>query len=101
MSSHSPVSVRTYVIIYVTLLLLTLLTATLSQAAHLGAWEVPVALGIAGVKTALVAAFFMHLIQAGKLVWLILGAGVFFLVVMLALTFSDYATRGFLPGWPG
>jgi cytochrome c oxidase subunit 4 len=98
MSSHSAGSVKTYVTVYVSLLLLTLLTVTLSQAAHLGAWEVPVALGIAGVKTALVGVFFMHLAQAGKLTWLILGAGLLFLAVMLALTFADYATRGLLPG---
>ena len=98
MSSHSPVSVKTYVTIYVLLLLLTLLTVTLSQAAHLGAWEVPVALGIASVKTALVGVFFMHLAHAGKLTWLILAAGLLFLAVMLTLTFADYATRGMMPG---
>ena len=97
MSSHSPVSVKTYVTIYVTLLLLTLLTVTLSQAAHLGAWEIPAALGIASVKTVLVGAFFMHLMQAGKLTWLILAAGVLFLAIMLALTLADYWTRGLMP----
>ena len=98
MSSHPPASVWTYVTIYVMLLLLTLLTVTLSQAAHLGAWEVPVALGIAGIKTALVGVFFMHLTQAGKLTWLILAAGLLFLAIMLTLTFADYATRGLMPG---
>ena len=98
MSSHSPVSVRTYFAVYGALLLLTLLTVTISEAAHLGALEIPVALGIAGVKTALVAVFFMHLARAGKLTWLILAAGLLFLAIMLTLTFADYATRGLMPG---
>ena len=98
MSSHSPVSVRTYFAVYGALLLLTLLTVTISEAAHLGALEIPVALGIAGVKAALVVVFFMHLARAGKLTWLILAAGLLFLAIMLTLTFADYATRGLMPG---
>jgi cytochrome c oxidase subunit 4 len=97
MSSHSAGSIKTYVTVYATLLLLTLLTVTLSQAAHLGVWEIPAALGIATLKTILVGAFFMHLIQAGKLTWLILAAGVLFLAVMLTLTLADYWTRGLMP----
>ena len=97
MSAHSPVSIRTYVTIYLTLLLLTALTVTLSQAAHLGRWEIPVALGIASVKTILVGAFFMHLIQAGKLTWLILVAGVLFLAILFTFTLADYWTRGLMP----
>jgi cytochrome c oxidase subunit IV len=97
MSSHSPVSIRTYFTVYVMLLLLTLLTVTLSQAADLGALEVAVALGIASVKTALVGVFFMHLARAGKLTWLILAAGLLFLAIMLTLTFADYSTRGLMP----
>ena len=97
MASHSPVSIKTYVTVYGTLLLLTALTVTLSQAAHLGRWEIPAALGIASVKTILVAAFFMHLIQAGKLTWLILAAGVLFLAILFTFTLADYWTRGLLP----
>ena len=97
MASHSPVSVRTYVTVYVSLLLLTLLTVALSRAAHLDRWEVVAALGIASVKTILVGAFFMHLIYSSKLTWLILAAGVLFFAILLTLTLTDYWTRGLMP----
>ena len=57
----------------------------------------PAALGIATAKTVLVGLFFMHLIHSGRLTWLVLGAGALFLGVMLALTWADYWTRGWLP----
>lgn len=98
--AHSSGAVRTYVVIYVSLLLLTLLTVSIALNAHLGAWEVPVALGIAATKSVLVGLFFMHLNQSGKLTWLVIAAGVLFLAIMVGLTMTDYLTRGWMP-WRG
>jgi cytochrome c oxidase subunit 4 len=95
--SHPVVTPRTYVFVYVVLLLLTLTTYLSSTAGHLGVWEVPVALSIATIKTVLVAMIFMHLWYTSRLIWLILAAGVMFLAIMITLTMADYGTRDWLP----
>ncbi len=95
--SHPTVAPRTYFFVYVALLCLTATTYLTATQLHLGSWEVPIALGIAAIKTLLVMLFFMHLLHAGKLTWLILGAGVLFLAIMITLTMWDYWTRGIIP----
>jgi cytochrome c oxidase subunit 4 len=95
--SHPVVKPRTYFVVYAVLLLLTLTTYTLSTSLHLGPWEIPVALGIAGVKTALVGFVFMHLWYTDKITWLFIAGGLLFLAVMVTLTMADFATRAWLP----
>src|SRR4051812_37363326 len=95
MSSHRITSPVTYVLVFGALLLLTLTTYLLSGA-HLGAWEVPVALGIASVKSVLVVLFFMHLLHASRLIWLAVASAILFLGIMLVATMSDYLTRGWI-----
>src|SRR5205085_10425203 len=97
-AQHKPVSPSVYAAVYVTLLLLTLLTVWIASAFKLGGYEVPVALGIAGVKTGLVGLIFMHLMHSSKLVWLVLGAGAMFFALMLGLRWADFATRAWVPG---
>lgn len=98
--SHPHISVRTYVTVYVILLALTALTTGLAIGVKLGAWELPVALGIASTKTLLVGWYFMHLKYASKLIWLILGAGVLFFLILIGLVLADYMTRGWFPWGP-
>ena len=95
--SHPAVSPRTYFFVYGALVCLTVSTYWIATQLHLGGWEIPVALGIAACKTVLVALFFMHLLNSGKLTWLILAAGVLFLGIMLTMTLADYWTRGLVP----
>jgi len=64
----------------------------------LGPGNVAVALIIAVCKALLVALFFMHLRYSSKLLWVVTGGGLFWLGIMLALTLSDYLTRGWLAG---
>jgi cytochrome c oxidase subunit 4 len=90
------VTPRTYVVIYGSLLVLTLTTLLVAQV-DLGAWSVPVALAIAIVKATLVTLFFMHLLYLPRINWLVVSAGAIFLVILLALTLSDYWTRSWLP----
>jgi len=85
------------VAVFAALILLTLLTAWLGATAQLGAWEIPVALGIATVKTLLVGLFFMHLIHSSKLTWLVILSALLALAIMLALTLVDYWTRPYGP----
>ena len=94
-------TLRTYVVVYLALLSLTLLTCFIAVQGHLGVWEIPVALSIASIKTVLVGMFFMHLIHSSRLVWLILATGVLFLVIMMAGTLTDYWTRGWMAGQSG
>ena len=56
-----------------------------------------VALTIAVVKATLVVLYFMHVRYSGKLVWLVIVAALLWLVIMFAITFSDYWTRSWQP----
>ena len=82
--------VRTYVLVFVALLGLTLITVAVSLL-HLpvGA-AVAVALFIAGVKGSLVALYFMHLVSERKLVYWVLGFTVVcFAMVLLVPLFTQ------------
>lgn len=57
-----------------------------------------VALIIAFAKTSLVVLFFMHVWYSGKLVWLSVGGGLIWLVILFLFVMSDYLTRGIVPG---
>ena len=89
-------SVKTYAIVFVSLLVLTAAT-TLVATIDLGAFNVVMALLIAVVKMMLVALFFMHLRQSTILTKVVVGGGMLWLGILLVLSFSDFATRGWLP----
>jgi cytochrome c oxidase subunit 4 len=59
----------------------------------LGALNTIVALAIAVIKATLVVLFFMHVKYSTRLTWAVVAGGVFWLGILLALTFSDYLTR--------
>lgn len=58
-----------------------------------------IALGIAGVKTTLVVLWFMHLKHSEKLVMLVASSAIVFLLILLAITSTDYFTRVLITGW--
>jgi cytochrome c oxidase subunit 4 len=94
MSAHSKSSpLPTYFAVFFALLVgtgLTVFAATLD----LGRFNAAVALGIATVKATLVALFFMHVWHASeKLTKLVVISALFFLLLLLGLTMTDYATR--------
>jgi cytochrome c oxidase subunit 4 len=62
----------------------------------LGRMNAVVALTIAVIKATLVVLYFMHVRYSSKLTWVFVGAGFFWLAIMVALTLSDYMTRGWL-----
>ena len=86
-------SIRTYTMTFVILIALTVLTVVTAMS-PLGSLHTPVALGIAFAKTVLVFLFFMHLLYSPKLVWIVAGGTIVWLVIMFALTFADYYARG-------
>jgi cytochrome c oxidase subunit 4 len=100
--AHPTVTPRTYLVVYAVLIGLTVTTYWVALNLHLGAWEVPVALGIAITKTVLVGLFFMHLLYSSRLVWLVIAVAVVFFLILWAFTWADYYTRPWLhdPGPP-
>jgi cytochrome c oxidase subunit 4 len=93
--SAPPPSARTYLLNYLTLMVLLLLTALASKA-PLGAFKTPASLLIAAAKTSLVFLFFMQLWYQRGLIRIFALAGFFWLAIIAILTFSDYLTRGWL-----
>jgi cytochrome c oxidase subunit 4 len=91
-----PAAVRTYAAVYAALLVLAGATTAVAYV-DLGAWNVAVALAIAGAKAVLVALYFMHLRTSPRVAWLFAGAGVFWLAILLALAAADLSTRGWTP----
>lgn len=93
--SEPAVKPPTYFLVYAALLALTA-TTTAVAFAPLGEWHTAAALAIAAAKAVLVLLFFMHLLHSTRLSWVAVAAGVFFLGIMLTLTFADYLTRHWL-----
>src|SRR5436190_10204975 len=99
-SNHgSIVSPKTYCVIWLTLLMLLLLTWGLAQL-NLHQFNAAAALTIATVKTLLVMLVFMHVRYKPPLTWVFAAAGFIWLVIMIDLTLSDYMSRGAVPGYP-
>ena len=86
------ISDKVYLIVFGGLLVLTLTTYEAAKL-KLGHWNTPLGLGIGGIKAALVALYFMHARYSSRLIRVVIGAGVFWLAIMLTLTMSDYLTR--------
>ncbi|MEQ1572815.1 MAG: cytochrome C oxidase subunit IV family protein [Vicinamibacterales bacterium] len=92
MSGHvSPKS--TYYAIFGALMVLTLVTVAVAFI-NLGSLNFPVAIGIALTKATLVILFFMHVKYSSRLTKMVVGMAFFFLVILLALTMTDYLSRG-------
>jgi cytochrome c oxidase subunit 4 len=87
---------RTYVLIYVVLLVCTYLTWQVAYF-DLGPFNTIAALAIAVFKASLVVLFFMHVkYSRDRLTWIVIASGLFWLAIMLALTMGDYLTRGWM-----
>jgi cytochrome c oxidase subunit 4 len=96
-----PVVTRSlYYRVFGILLGLTLLTMGIAFR-DIGPLNTIIALSIATAKALLVLLFFMHLRYSGSLIWLALGAAVFWLVLLITGTLHDYLTRGWyiVSGW--
>jgi cytochrome c oxidase subunit IV len=99
MSGHvSPKSV--YYSIFGALMVLTVITVA-AAFVNLGSLNFPVALAIAIIKATLVVLFFMHVKYSSRLTKLVVTTSLFFLLILLAETFMDYATRGWNAPVPG
>ena len=92
MSEHI-VSVKTYITIWLALLVLTGLTAGIAFV-DLGPFNTVVALVIATLKALLVVLIFMHVkYTSDRLTKVVLVSALFWLFLLLGLSLADYTTR--------
>jgi cytochrome c oxidase subunit 4 len=96
MSEHI-VYPRVYIGIFLILLAGTVLTVLAAFQDFPGPLNAVVALTIATIKATFVVLYFMHVRYSGRLIWLVISSALFWLAIMFAITFSDYASRGWLP----
>ena len=96
MSEHI-VPVRVYVTIFAVLLVGTALTVWAAFQDFPWQLNTIVAMTIAITKATFVVLYFMHVRYSARLIWVIMASALFWLVIMFALTFSDYWTRGWIP----
>ena len=97
MAGHSAEEIkketRVYVLVFVALAALTLITVGVSYL-HLSVGAaIALALFIAAIKGSLVAAFFMHLISERKLIYAVLMLTLVFFLALLFLPLGGYADR--------
>jgi cytochrome c oxidase subunit 4 len=89
---HAHPTPKLYLVIIFTLMVLTVATWLIAFL-NLGIFNPVVALTIAVIKAVLVILFFMHVRYSSKLTMVTVGAGFFWLMIMITLSLSDYLTR--------
>lgn len=92
MSEHVA-EIKTYVYVFIALMVLLLVTIGASFI-NLGLMNWVVALTIAVIKAGIVVLFFMHIRWGTHLSWMIASLGVVWFLIMVVLTLSDYLARG-------
>ncbi|MEP6742170.1 MAG: cytochrome C oxidase subunit IV family protein [bacterium] len=95
MSEHI-VSLKVYISIFLALLVGTALTVWAGLHDFPGQMNVIIALTIAVIKATLVVLYFMHVRYSSRLIWVVFTSALFWLVILFALTLSDYWTRSWL-----
>ncbi len=95
--SHQVVAVKIYFRVFLALIVLTATTVAVSRI-DLGEFNFIVAMTIAVIKGTLVVMFFMDVRRATSLTKLFVGAGFFWMAILLVFVLSDYLSRGWLPG---
>ncbi|MDP9112628.1 MAG: cytochrome C oxidase subunit IV family protein [Acidobacteriota bacterium] len=94
--NHSVVPVKVYAAVFGALLALTITTVAVSKL-ELGEFNFIAAMTIAAIKGMLVVMFFMDVRRATPMTKLFVGAGLFWLAILLVFILSDYLSRGWPP----
>ena len=81
--------------IFAVLMALTVITVAVSYV-NLGPLNIIVAITVAVIKATLVVLYFMHVRYSSRLTWVVVGAGVFWLLILLGMLMGDYGSRGWL-----
>jgi cytochrome c oxidase subunit 4 len=92
MSAHV-VPVRTYLLVFASLMVLTFVTVAASRY-DFGPGNTIVALAIAVLKASLVVLFFMHVKYSSRLIQLLVAAAFLWLALLISGALTDYVTRG-------
>jgi len=90
-------SVKTFTSVWVALLILTGVTVGVAYL-NLGAFSIVAALVIATIKSLLVALFFMEVRYSHAITKIVIVAGILWLLIMLLLSLTDYASRAWSLG---
>lgn len=91
--AHHIISVKTYTIVFIALLVLTVVTVAVAYYNFGGLINLVLALGIATCKAVLVALWFMHVRYSGRLIHVIIFASLLFLTLLIFGTLMDVYTR--------
>lgn len=91
---------QTYVKVFGTLLVLTVITVLVAKFVDFGVFNFVVAMLIASVKAGLVALYFMHLRYENPLTWMYIGFPIVLLFIMIATIFTDNPYRWHPDGEP-
>jgi cytochrome c oxidase subunit 4 len=91
------VTPKTYLTVFVALMVLTAITVTFSRLPVSEDWHTVIGLGIAAVKASLVILFFMHVLYSTRLTWLVALSGLLWLGILIGYTLTDYVSRGWNP----
>ena len=92
-SQHHVVPPSVYLMVFATLLFFTILTIYAADW-DMGLFNPIVALAIATVKAMVVVLFFMHVKYQSNLIKLAIGSGFFAFLVLMAMSLTDYISRG-------
>ena len=96
MSGHAPITpIRTYVTIFLSLLVLTTLTVFVASR-DFGALNTPIALAVAVTKASLVIVFFMAVRYNTPLTKVVVISGFLWLFILFGLGLNDYLTRAWI-----
>jgi cytochrome c oxidase subunit 4 len=87
--------VRTYALVFVALVILTITTVVVSKI-ELGEFNFVVAMTIAVMKGSLVVWFFMHVRYSTSLTRLFVFSGFLWMAILIVFVLSDYFTRGWI-----
>jgi cytochrome c oxidase subunit IV len=93
---------KVYVTIWIVLLCFTALTTGVAYIDLGSNWNTVVALAIAVCKASLVVLFFMHVRNVSeRMVRVVIVTAIFTLMILIVISFSDFATRKLIPPPPG
>lgn len=85
----------TYILVFVTLLILTFVTYWTATRMDLGVFNIVLALVIASIKGGIVALYFMHLKFEDSITWVFVIYPIVLIVLLIGLVASDVFYRGY------
>ena len=101
--SHHVVSLRTYFLVYLALLVLLVATVLASEMPFSRSGHLFVAMTISAIKTVLIALIFMHVYYSAPLTWITAAGTLMWVALMIGFFLIDYGSRTWidiLGKWP-